>query len=122
LRLAQLFDHGIGEILIGVEQHPQSLHEALLACFVLTDGAVDLLRMDGGVFPGGFQVHWRQRRISAKDVCLATSEATVVHQHPNGNAAAADAGIATADVGRLRDVIGCRGYGVVSGWASGRRR
>ncbi len=54
--LAQLLDHGIGEISIGVEEHSRSLHEPLFAFLILPDRAVDLLGMGGGVFPGGFEV------------------------------------------------------------------
>ena len=42
-KLAQFLDHGIGEILVGVEEHSRSLHEPFFTFFVFPDGPIDFL-------------------------------------------------------------------------------
>ena len=41
----RLFDNGQREILVSIELHSASLRQALGACFILSDGTVDLLAM-----------------------------------------------------------------------------
>ena len=51
---AQLLDHRLREVLVGVQLQPGSLHKSFFALLVLLDGVADFFRVGGGVRPGGF--------------------------------------------------------------------
>lgn len=71
---AQFFDYGEGEIFIGVEHHPRSLHGAGFAFLVFPDVAVDFLPVGVGIFQAGLQVRQRQPLDGPEDVGVGCTE------------------------------------------------
>jgi hypothetical protein len=68
--LTKFFNHGIREVLVGVEQHPTLLHEAFFAFLIRTNCLVDFLRMGRSIIPGSLQIGRSHARDGVHDLAV----------------------------------------------------
>jgi hypothetical protein len=113
-QLSQFFHRGKRKILIGIEQHPASLHESFFARLVLADGAVDLFLVGCSVSPSSLQVRRVQRGIGPEKVGIRRPEPAIVDQDPDGNARFPETGIPAATVRCLGNPAGSGGHRSIS--------
>src|SRR5262249_38397918 len=112
----QLLDHPEGEILIGVELRPGSLHQSLFALFVLPNSAVNLLLVSVVIPPCGFRVGGSEGRVTGGGFPVGPPQPSIVDQAPDGNPGAPDAGAPAAAV---RPLLNPGGSGFCSPTAQG---
>jgi len=101
--LAQLLNHGPGEVFIGLEQHPALLLVAAAAFLIFTDVPADFFNVRGGIFPGRGEVCFRQLRIGNENLRVGCALSAEGGQRPDRDAMSLDTGAPPTNAGRLAD-------------------